>query len=292
MKDEGSLLKEMEEIEREIEEIKKRIPPHSVKYEVVQLLEEKESQLERKRELLKAKQVPTDMKDQERQLVQKVMKGTLTSSGEEFKNCIEFHGHTCPGLAIGFRAARTLMERLEVRKAPDEELVAIVETDACGADAIQAMTGCTFGKGNFLFKNYGKHAFSLIDRRKGKGMRVCLQSDAFKIDPESLSLSEKVQKDEASAKEIERYRQLQQERVENILKADTESLFKIEEITPEIPDRAKIMRSEICDFCKESTKVDLLDAIDGKKACIPCAQQHGVAKGLLPTDDRESQCSS
>ncbi len=54
MKDDGSLLKEMEEVEREIEEIKKRIPPHSMKYEFVQLLEDKESQLERKRELLKA----------------------------------------------------------------------------------------------------------------------------------------------------------------------------------------------------------------------------------------------
>ena len=84
--------------------------------------------------------------------------------------------------------------------------------------------------------------------RQRKGVRVCLRSDAFKIDPESLSLSEKVQKDEASAREIERYRQLQQERVENILKADTESLFKIEEITPEIPAKARIMDSGICDF--------------------------------------------
>ena len=102
------------------------------------------------------------------------MKNEAISLGGDFSKCAEFHGHTCPGLAIGFQAARTLMERLDVRKSPDEELLAIVETDACGADAIQVMTGCTFGKGNFLFKNYGKHAFSLLDRRKGKGVRVCL----------------------------------------------------------------------------------------------------------------------
>jgi len=82
-------------------------------------------------------------------------------ASEDWQKCIEFHGHTCPGLAIGFQAARVLMERLGVLRAPDEELVAIVETDACGADAIQVMTGCTFGKGNFVFKDYGKHAFSL-----------------------------------------------------------------------------------------------------------------------------------
>jgi formylmethanofuran dehydrogenase subunit E len=202
------------------------------------------------------------------------MKSKRTSSGKDFRRCVEFHGHTCPGLGIGFQAARTLMERLGVSKAPDEELIAIVETDACGADAIQVMTGCTFGKGNFVFENYGKHAFSLMDRTKGKGVRVCLRPDAFKTDPESLSLFEKVRKEEASAEEVKRYRQLQQERVQEVLRTDIESLFKTEEITPEIPAKARIMDSEICDFCKELTKMDLLRTIDGKKVCIPCVEKY------------------
>jgi formylmethanofuran dehydrogenase subunit E len=203
------------------------------------------------------------------------MKGKVISFRGDFSKCIEFHGHACPGLALGFQAARTLMERLEVQKAPDEELVAIVETDACGADAIQVITGCTFGKGNFLFKSYGKHAFSLMERRKKKGVRVCLRPEALKIDPEVLSLSEKVQKDVASAKEIERYRQLQQGRVQKILDMDAESLFKIEEITPEIPDKARIMKSGICDFCGESAAIDFLREIAGKRICIPCAEKQG-----------------
>jgi formylmethanofuran dehydrogenase subunit E len=196
----------------------------------------------------------------------------------DFTTCVQFHGHTCLGLAIGFQAAKTIMKRLGVRKAPDEELLAIVETDACGADAIQVMTGCTFGKGNLIFKNYGKHAFSLMDRRRGKGIRVCLLPDVFESDQEYLSLTKKVQSDEASAKETERFRQLQQERVENILKADTESLFKIEEITPEIPAKARIMDSGICDFCKESTATDFLREIVGKRICIPCAERQGSTK--------------
>lgn len=208
------------------------------------------------------------------------MKDEEILSSEDLTKCIKFHGHMCPGLAIGFRAARTLMERLGVRRAPDEELLAIVETDACGADAIQVMTGCTFGKGNFIFNNYGKHAFSLMDRRKGKGVRVCLRSDAFKMDPVSLSLSEKVQKDKASTEELAQFRQLQKERTQNILEADAESIFKIEDISPNIPPKAMIMESEPCDFCGEPTKKDLLRKIDGKKACIPCAQENGLAGGL------------
>ena len=199
------------------------------------------------------------------------MKAEEILSSEDFRTCVEFHGHSCPGLAIGFQAARTLLERLGVTKAPDEELVAVVETDACGADAIQVMTGCTFGKGNFVFKNYGKHAFSLFDRRKGKGVRVCLRPDAFRMDPESLSLSEKVRKDGASPKEMERYQELQQERVKKILNADTESLFKIEKILQDLPPKARIVESGICDLCGESTKIDLLRETKGKKVCIPCA---------------------
>jgi hypothetical protein len=48
----NKLLKEIEELEREIEEIKKRIPPHSVRYEIIQFLEEKEEELVRKKFLL------------------------------------------------------------------------------------------------------------------------------------------------------------------------------------------------------------------------------------------------
>ncbi len=193
-------------------------------------------------------------------------------SDSGFARCVQFHGHACPGLAIGFQAAITLMKRLNVKKAPDEELLAIVETDACGADAIQVMTGCTFGKGNFIFKNYGKHAFSLVDRERRMGVRVCLLADVFRSDPNYISLSKKVQNDEASVNETDLFRQFQQERVQKILKADPESLFKIKEISPDIPAKARIMESGICDLCKELTKADLLNKKNGKRLCIPCAE--------------------
>ena len=194
-------------------------------------------------------------------------------SGRDFNRCVRFHGHICPGLAIGFRAARILMERLGVRRAPDEELVAIVETDACGADAIQVMTGCTFGKGNFIFRDYGKNAFSLVSRKRKRGVRVCLHPDRVKTDPDFFSLFEKVQNNEATPIELERFRQLQMERTKNILDADPESLFKIEEISPEIPPKARVIESGICNYCGEPTKKDLLRQRNGKQICILCDHQ-------------------
>ena len=66
-------------------------------------------------------------------------------SPELIQKTTDFHGHWCPGLALGIRAAEWALN--ELGKAGDEEIVALVETDMCGVDAIQFLTGCTFGKG-------------------------------------------------------------------------------------------------------------------------------------------------
>jgi len=55
--DREKFLREIKELGKEIEEIKKRIPPHSVKYEILQLLEHKEQKLERKGSLLTRKRI-------------------------------------------------------------------------------------------------------------------------------------------------------------------------------------------------------------------------------------------
>jgi hypothetical protein len=47
-KEKNKLSKKIEGLEKEIEDIKKRIPPHSVKYKILQLLEEKQGELIRK----------------------------------------------------------------------------------------------------------------------------------------------------------------------------------------------------------------------------------------------------
>jgi formylmethanofuran dehydrogenase subunit E len=199
-------------------------------------------------------------------------------SSEAFKRCAEFHGHVCPGLAIGFKAAGALMARLGATKGPDEELVAIVETDACGADAIQVVTGCTFGKGNLILKKYGKQAFSLADRRQAKAFRASLRADAVARDPAQIALFEKVRRGEAGADEAERFRQLRQERIRKILESAPEALFVMGEVPFDVPSEAKIAESAACDICGEPTMVDLLRDREGKRVCMPCAERACLVK--------------
>jgi formylmethanofuran dehydrogenase subunit E len=201
------------------------------------------------------------------------MRAKQSYSRSAWRSCVDFHGHLCPGLAIGFQASRALLKRLGVRKASDEERVAIVENDACGADAIQVMTGCTFGKGNFIFKKYGKHAFSLLDRKKGRGVRVCLRKDAVLGRGESSGTSRKGNRRTFTAQEVLPSRLSREERVQGILKTAPECLFNIEETAFEMPPLAKVVPSEKCHACGELTKVDLLRTIGGKRLCIPCARR-------------------
>ena len=66
-----------------------------------------------------------------------------------WETCVQFHGHACGGLTIGYKAACYAAELLELSFSGDEQVVCIAENDACGVDAIQALLGCSIGKGKY-----------------------------------------------------------------------------------------------------------------------------------------------
>ena len=92
-----------------------------------------------------------------------------------WETCVQFHGHACGGLTIGYKAACYAAELLELSFSGDEQVVCIAENDACGVDAIQALLGCSIGKGNLLFHMRGKQAFSFYNRATGKSVRLVLR---------------------------------------------------------------------------------------------------------------------
>ena len=96
------------------------------------------------------------------------------SGTHSFEDAVSFHGHRCPGLALGYRAAGVGLEALGADPSSDEEVVAVVENDACGVDGLQVRAGCTFGKGNLRFLDYGKHVYTFYDRASGRGVRVAV----------------------------------------------------------------------------------------------------------------------
>lgn len=78
-----------------------------------------------------------------------------------------FHGHVCPGLTIGYRAALYAIDLLELTFSEDEQVVCITENDACGVDAIQAVLGCSIGKAICCFTcAANRHFRSIIGRQE------------------------------------------------------------------------------------------------------------------------------
>ncbi|MBF0103623.1 MAG: formylmethanofuran dehydrogenase [Desulfobacterales bacterium] len=191
---------------------------------------------------------------------------------DDFKKCVDFHGHVCPGLSIGYRASKAGLEAIREIRAEDEEVVAIVETNACSADAVQVLTGCTFGKGNFFFKDYGKMALTLLSRKSGKGVRVSMQPGAFTPSPDHFNLLQKVIAGKADEQETQQFKDIHLKRSYDILEKPTDQLFVIKQVTMEIPEKARIEPSEPCSRCGEATMGSKLELIENKKVCRGCLE--------------------
>lgn len=195
-----------------------------------------------------------------------------TYTQEQIDQTIAFHGHFCPGLAIGIRAAELAGKQLGLEEKID--LTAVVETDMCGVDAIQYLTGCTFGKGNLIHKDYGKMAFTFFDRKTGQGFRAVLNPDMQAgIGDELRSLMKRVGSGNADHGEKARLKALRKKLQDEYMNAPLTELFTIKTTDLHTPSPARILNSLRCEDCTEMTMESRTRRFDGKTLCIPCFQK-------------------
>ena len=184
-----------------------------------------------------------------------------------------FHGHMCPGLAIGIRAAEVALRDIGPH-AGDEEVVALVETDMCGVDAIQYLTGCTFGKGNLIHLDYGKNAFTFFRRSDDKGVRIVANPEALAPpDPEWEALRNRLGKEDLTSEEKHRFEELHKARSRQILSTPLDQLFEFKKPHEKIPHHARIMDSLTCESCGEQAMESRTRRFAEKTLCIPCFEQ-------------------
>ena len=170
----------------------------------------------------------------------------------DLRDAVKFHGHLCPGLMIGWRAARAASEWLGVKSSGDEELVTIAENNSCSVDAFQYMLSTTFGKGNLVFKDHGKQVFTVISRDQNRAVRVSFVGDKLK----------KTGPDGATDREAF---------MESLLAAPDEDVVSLNEVEPAPPSHARIEPGIACARCGEPTQKSKLVIIGGKNYCRPCA---------------------
>lgn len=160
-----------------------------------------------------------------------------------YKKAAQFHGHACPGLAIGVRAAAIALEALEVTDIQSHGLYCVAESSACYIDGIQVLFGTTMGKGNLSFHPSGKSAFSFYN--EDKALRLVTRDF-----PKELS---------------------RPELIEFILTAPAEELFSQTALRFPRPEKKERPASALCPVCGEKCNEDKLQLVDGRLVCIDCA---------------------
>ena len=165
-----------------------------------------------------------------------------------WQDCVAFHGHECGGLTIGYKASLYAIELLKLDFSADEQVVCISENDACGVDAVQVMLGCSIGKGNLLFHMRGKQAFSFYNRKTGKSIRLVL-----KPRPEGMTKAESFA-----------YYQ----------SCEPKDMFDVKDATIQLPEKARLFDSYVCDCCGETTGANWIRLAGDKKLCLDCYESY------------------
>lgn len=161
---------------------------------------------------------------------------------EEYQLAGKLHGHYCPGLAIGVRAA------VEGRIALDEGnvgrgLCVIAERSACWMDGF-SLIDATIGNGKLKLRDTGKVAFSIYNAETGKSLRMVLKSG-----PEDLSREQKT---------------------EWILTAPVEEVFAIGPVKVPFPEYQPGPGEVICTVCGEAVQETKVHVKNGKFVCCDC----------------------
>jgi len=194
---------------------------------------------------------------------------------EDLKKCVTFHGHLCPGLIYGYLVAKEATKLLELERSRDEEVVAVSENDSCAVDALQVLLGTSTGKGNLIIKNYGKNAYTILNRPSKNAYRFsrntfyCYKGSHKN---EFDMLEDTISRGAATEKEKKRQKLLKSE---HLLSMPFDEVFSTKAVEFIMPPYAPLARSEPCAQCGEMTMLTkMIEGENGNPICIPCSQGH------------------
>ncbi len=195
----------------------------------------------------------------------------MSDINKEFAEVVKFHGHACPGLAYGFRATRLALRELGILRSGDEELVAVVENNSCAVDAIQALAGCTFGKGNLIFKDYGKQVYTFIKRASGEAVRVAVSWQPPGEGTEEQEAWRSFMAGDRSPAVMKLVQAAKKAKMGKILAADDRELFKVSRPEVALPTPARIYKSLTCRVCGEKVMEPKAEKGSTGPICMPCS---------------------
>lgn len=115
-----------------------------------------------------------------------------------WEQVIDFHGHTCPGIAIGYRVAILAQKEMGIRPTSDSELLVKAETRSCALDAFQIINKATIGRRALIIEDAHQPIYSFHFTGTQEILKITVNSallEQFKSpNPDTLSPREKQNK--------------------------------------------------------------------------------------------------
>lgn len=192
---------------------------------------------------------------------------------DDLIECVNFHGHLCPGLVYGYRVANEAIKLLGIEKSEDEEIVCICENDSCAVDAFQKLLGTTAGKGNLIINNFGKNVYTIFSRKTQRAFRfsrIFSYRYSGEEKKEFIGLEAAMKNNTATKKELKRQKFL---KACDLANKPFNELFEETEIAFEPPPYASLAPSVACNKCGELTmQTKMIISNSGNHLCMPCSQ--------------------
>lgn len=186
----------------------------------------------------------------------------------------KFHGHKCPAMPLGLKAASVAMNNLRVKRSQAGELFTILDLGeyhcaTCFADGVQVLTGCTYGKGNITRSHKGKFSLTLVDRKNGKAIKVTPIGSWLKMAFQSKFMEER--KKGIPPQNISS--EIADPLIEKVLSMPPEKQFIVQQLdnyNVNVPPH--LWDKQLCEECGELTVAEYAHYIDGKYLCPDCAK--------------------
>lgn len=93
-----------------------------------------------------------------------------------WEQVVDFHGHTCPEISLGYRVAQIAMRELGIRPTPSSELVVTAYTHSCALDAFQVVNHATYGRGNLRVDEKKKHVYHFQYSGTSEGLQISIDA--------------------------------------------------------------------------------------------------------------------
>lgn len=85
---------------------------------------------------------------------------------ELWNKCVQYHGHVCGGIALGYMAALYAKELLDIK--PEDSIYVVSSTDKCPVDAFPVILDCSRENGRLEIDNRGEMEFEIRNSTTGK----------------------------------------------------------------------------------------------------------------------------